>query len=467
MTASRTFRVLAMGVILVGVSHGPSFATCQGFPGFPIFQCANEAHFASAPFSITLDPNGRPTNVTTVFWQIGFGNKTVSTGSGFNGTGMASSSNFNGNDSGLVPMDLVDFLAGTGESSPANALCLRSHNWQQTGIDGCCDDQRDPSLVYTSDAILNPLYDVYHRRAYGPDYAGLFSNVWVQDYPMAVLLKDTGGSFFAFAAVASMQRANNTGGDGDCAVYPHTGNLATCDARSGFFDFSDVSNGQTNPIVSGKNNVVPWQSTPVPQSTLISCANPGVSPSQLNVSLTWNGVETYSDQSSIPSGNSTLAPQDSTRSPGVGVNDIISKFSGLVRYRIDKAPSPSFLPVTPVNEFFENPTRVPASPDPTQAATLGEGECARVTTIFGKKQETSSYSVVTCRTGRCGDVGYEVASGWVCFGTDPDGDRVDNAVCADNCLNDYNPDQLDSDIDLVGDVCDDCAADATNMCDPL
>ena len=47
---------------------------------------------------------------------------------------------------------------------------------------------------------------------------------------------------------------------------------------------------------------------------------------------------------------------------------------------------------------------------------------------------------------------------------DIDGDGVDDDV--DNCPSDYNPDQLDSDNDSDGEVCDFCPDDATDTCDP-
>jgi hypothetical protein len=47
---------------------------------------------------------------------------------------------------------------------------------------------------------------------------------------------------------------------------------------------------------------------------------------------------------------------------------------------------------------------------------------------------------------------------------DTDGDGVNNGL--DNCQTDYNPDQLDSDVQDGGDVCDVCPVDATDTCNP-
>src|SRR5262245_14326099 len=104
MKRKSSFLFLLMAALLLIVSVRPAHAICidpQG--GFAIFQCNDLAYFAPSTTSgvqvpMAFDPNGRPTNVSAVFWQIGFGNGTLNTGGGTSGTGMAASS-FNGNDS--------------------------------------------------------------------------------------------------------------------------------------------------------------------------------------------------------------------------------------------------------------------------------------------------------------------------------------------------------------------------------
>src|SRR5262250_1911341 len=110
MCGSRVLRLVVLGTLLYVLSNAAAQATClSNFIGFSIFQCANEARFGSAPFALSLDANGRPTNVSAVFWQVGFGNNTLNTGQGTAGTGNSGSTTFNGNDNGLLAIDLVDF----------------------------------------------------------------------------------------------------------------------------------------------------------------------------------------------------------------------------------------------------------------------------------------------------------------------------------------------------------------------
>ncbi|MBW2981830.1 right-handed parallel beta-helix repeat-containing protein [Candidatus Woesearchaeota archaeon] len=103
-------------------------------------------------------------------------------------------------------------------------------------------------------------------------------------------------------------------------------------------------------------------------------------------------------------------------------------------------------------------------PTPT---TCGLGECAAT----GQNICQAGSIVDTCTPG--------TPSAEICDGLDNDCDgQVDeDGVCADtdgdgvidsddNCPNEANPDQLDSDSQDGGDVCDICPTDATDACDP-
>src|SRR6267142_2250397 len=188
---------LMMICLLIFTASGEvARATCTPYPGFAVFQCANEATFGTAPFPVALDPNGRPMNLTGVFWQIGFGNGTLSLGgpagnslgTGIFWPGSASTPVFNGNDSGLFPVDVVGFGVATGDVSPPGGLCLRNNNWGNIGVDGCADNWRSCCVfAYGRDGVLNPYFDDY-EFAYNGN-SGIYSTNSMQDYPMAVLLK--------------------------------------------------------------------------------------------------------------------------------------------------------------------------------------------------------------------------------------------------------------------------------------
>ncbi|MBI3447899.1 MAG: hypothetical protein HY049_03105 [Acidobacteria bacterium] len=401
---------------LVAVTGIPcAMANCVEPGGFAIRQCADVAFFAPVPdpnFSLAFGDPNRPflvTSVSAAFWQIGFGNGSANSGLGSDGTGTSAPTTFNGNDHGLVVVDVRDAQAATGNPGgavPTGAVCLGVNNWGSAGVDGCCDDVRDatdPPLA--DDGLLNPYYDVYYSRYLStPGYYSLRAQ---QDYPMAVLLRTLpNADYFAFAAVATESRGNDgSGANGPCHTTDPGTNPAPCDTTPGAFRFADVSNGLANAAAGGATNVVPWQATPAPivtnaQRVVITDPN-----SDLRVDFHWDEVEIYSDQSHRPSKNVTLSPQTLAAAAGVGVSDVSAKFP-LVRYVIEAADAS--------DTTFSNPTlSVEKTSSPAQV-TIPGGSCLRIRTLFGKKPQTGSTARADCRLGRCGDVGYEVVSAAVC-----------------------------------------------------
>jgi len=421
-------RVMVLAAVVLTAGAHASFANCLEFGGFAIFQCANRAYFSTIPdfdpnTYQSVDPNtGEITiqNVSAVFWQIGFGNQSLNNGGGSGGTGISGVSTFNGNDQGQFAPDIRDARAATGDPNvPLGAVCFSSNNWGNSGVDGCCDNDRTTSLMSNKDDTLNPYYDVY-LSAYGPYYQGIYSLDWQQDYPMAVLLKNQDNKFFAFAAVSTLNRGNTGGGvNGPCAATPGA-NPAPCDFRPGFFDFRDVKNGITNPSDGGRLNIVPWQATPDPNIISNVPVDPNDPNSNRVLNLAWSSVTVYSDQSVRPStspsmgGATCTSPgctgtTDATRAPGVGVADISGKFGGLVRFVVETASQsdPNFL--TPLSMTETTNTSL-------NGVNIPFGACVRIRTLFGKKAETSTISLANCRLGKCGDVGYEIASPAKCVG---------------------------------------------------
>jgi len=389
-------------------------ANCREFAGFPIFQCADTSFFNPPPDfdpnKYFIDPNN-PTaglqNVTAVFWQVGFGNKTLNTGNGAYGTGNSGGSTFNGNDQGLFPVDLANANSAIGESTiPLGAFCLRSNNWGNSRVDGCCDNDRGTTLTPNNDNLLNPYYDVQYARNYG--YPGIYSLSWQQDYPMAVLLTESSGEYFAIAAIATLNRGNTgDAANGPCSATPGA-NPAPCDHRVGSYSFKAVSNGLENPVTSGLHNVVPWQTTPQPLVTSNTPLDPNDPNSDRVLDVEWLGVSIYSDQSVRPTTHPQMAPADANFASGVGVTDIMAKFS-LVRYVLEAAAvsDPNF-----VSPSIQTETTLTALTGLQVAAET----CLRIRTSFGKKPVTTSTSIANCRLGKCGDRGYQVVSDALCLG---------------------------------------------------
>jgi hypothetical protein len=409
----------AAALLLAGAAAvTPLRANCGAFEGYPIFQCADNAWFQPPPnFDPAVpgfDPNGRASSIEAVFWQLGFGNDTLNMGLGTTGFGTSGPSTFNGNDQGTALVDLRDARAILGGDArvPFGSVCLANNNWGTLGVDGCCDNPRDAALPAADDGILNPYYDVYAAMS---GYPGRYSRAWIQDYPMAVLLKEPTAAFFAVAAVASMDRGNDgSGEDGPCASPNPGANPGPCDHRIGFYSFADVRDGMRNPVTDA-NNIVAWQRVPQPAVVDNQQISPGDPNSARMVTLEWDAVVGVAgDGSSRPSDNPSLAPQDPNRAPGVGVLDL----GPLVRHVVDLAPV-----VLDANGQVDEGALVftPAAETASTAATVSVplGSCFRLRTAFGPAPGVTTPSTAACRVGRCGDLGYEVVSGVACFEGSP------------------------------------------------
>ncbi len=426
----------------LAASTGGAFAFCNSsVETYAIFQCGQKGYFAPVPAPFT------PADVTGVFWQIGFGNATVNTGLGTDGTGVASTV-FNGNDSGYFPVHFVDAAVRfPALGFPAGSVCLGSNNWANSGVDGCCDNPRPgatfeytnaysglgPSPYVGDDDILNPYFGTYQHSQ---GYRGYFSRASIIDYPVAVLAKLPGDEYFAVAAVtnsgiqpAPANRGNNFDPNdtsthfGPCNANNPGTNPAACDDAQGAWFFSNVADGAPNAIPSeaGRSNVIPWQQPPVPEVGSITPVDPNDPNGPVLFVMGWQPVAVHHDGRSVPSNNPTLdarnpsQPDDPNAAPGVGAPDVLGRF-GAVRYEIQVAGEN--------DPLFGFPSQVVTCPgDPECASetaatlTVGASECVRIRTLFGIPPRVSEPSIEQCRLGRCGDVGYGVSGARVCVGT--------------------------------------------------
>lgn len=445
---NKRFQAILLGaVVALAMGGSGAYANCLEFGGFAIFQCADLAFFAPPPFAVTFDPNASPTNVSAVFWQIGFGNQLLNSGLGSAGTGNSALNTFNGNDQGIFVADLKDAQVATQNPFiPFGAVCLSSNNWANTGIDGCADNDRSTSLSNDNDDILNPDYNVYYSKAGSPGY---YSYNWHQDYPMAALLKSIpDAKYFAVAATSTLDRGNNHTGDGTCAPTPGT-NPSPCDFRPGFYSFKAVANGLPNPALSGFNNVVPWQQVPRPKASCVAgCSGTGTR----TINFVWDSVKLYNDQRTIGTTHPAMGGgacvgavppcnitgPDATRAAGVGVKDVMTKanaannWAGLVRYTLESAavtavnldPNGSVLFNTLTFAPVVGQTDIPqplldangdaGGPVSRPGLAVAPDTCFRVHVFFGKKPETgtgtSGCSTTNARVGKCGDKGYDAFS---------------------------------------------------------
>src|SRR5262245_61616351 len=137
---NRVTKVAAvMAGLLLMTAGSQAFAVCtQSDNVFPIFQCGFVGWFAPAPAGAGT--------VSSVWWQLGYGNNGVATGDAgaTQGTGIGPVGSFSGNDNGssalvLTPANSVLPQPGV----PAGALCANFENsWAAPGTDGCADNPR-------------------------------------------------------------------------------------------------------------------------------------------------------------------------------------------------------------------------------------------------------------------------------------------------------------------------------------
>jgi hypothetical protein len=447
MTSSRAVAAAAAAVLACGAD--PTFAACGEFGGYPIYQCADLAYFAPppGPFSLVLDPNGRPPNVTAVFWQIGFGNQKLNTGLGTSGTGTSglTAASFNGNDQGILAVDLVDARAATGNPAvPAGALCLGSmNNWGMPGADSCCDNPRGAGSLMpgglADDGLLNPYFDVYYAAN---GYPGAYSLLWQQDHPMAVLLRSSDGRFFAVAAVATAGRGNaGNGENGLCHPTTPGGKPAPCDATPGFYSFGAVTGAEPNPALPGRTNVVPWQATPTPRVLRDEPAVPGDPQSDRILDLEWDAD---GDGDGDACDNCPVhANQGQEDSDGDGAGNACDNCL-LIANPGQQDADADLAGDADLDGICDDADVCPAAPDPGQEDSDSDGvvdACDNCAAVYNPSQ-----------TDADGDrIGDDCDA---CVGPDRDADGACDAL--DVCPGAPDPAQADADSDGVGDLCDNC-----------
>jgi hypothetical protein len=372
----KTFLFIAL--TLCSAQIHSSFAVCRNQTGYPIFQCGDRAYFEPVP-----EGGGA---IRGVFWQIGFGNATVSNGKGSTGTAVAPVGVFYGNDRGLWDISMVSARAILKDSRvPEEALCLAPANWRNPGVDGCCDNARDPKRS-RGDGFLNPYFKIRERRQ--DEVIETLENV--QDYPMAVLLKEESGRYFALAAVAVTSR------NGD----PN-------DIRTGSYSLADVANGGTNPITSA-SNIIPWQKAPEARLEILDTTE-APEAGEFSVRVSWDAVHMHNDLSRRPSEAYKLD------NPGHGVG--MADMGPLVRYTVDKVTVTEGLigeDGFPIQDllFWD---QVEETTGTSVELSLSADECVMVKARFGKKPGSRSVTVDKCALARCGDIGYFITGPSVCL----------------------------------------------------
>ncbi len=375
-------RVAPVLALLTALLHpGGALAKCRSLEGFPIHQCAGGAFFAPPP-----EGSGA---VTAAFWQIGFGNAAANSGEGTVGIGVFPAGVFNGNDSGLLRVPLVDAPGAVRDARvPAGSVCLGPANWANVGVDGCCDDVRDPNMLGPSEDILNPYFD---PRVFRKEHRIEKTGDRVQDYPVAVLLTEETGRYFAVAAVASAAHAD-------------------VDLHGGHFTLAGVADGSPNPV-TGARNVVPWQSAPVPRVKVLGPApNAGASGApSWRIQAKWDPVLIHGDGSQRPS------QAHGIDNPGHGVG--VADMGPLVSYVVEVA---RVLDGTlgaggyPRRENLVWETAAVVE-EPEAEVGVPEDACLRIAARFGKRPRTRAITMDACSLARCGDVGYDAPGPPLCL----------------------------------------------------
>jgi hypothetical protein len=384
---ARTIRTAVLSLVVFPLTVNAAGAGCTSSI-MPIFQCRFEGWFAPAPVGTGT--------VSTVWWQIGYGNNRVNNGvvcaaACDNGTGIGPAGVFSGNDSGIAsvwydlrPIPARAALPEDAALIPEGSLCLGENiSWALGGVDNCPDNCRTTAAA-DNDNLLNP----YWGMTYGPcSYDGcLYETMNYQiDYPMALLLRESTNRFFALAFVATRTRQGDS-----------------TDTTEGFYDLAEVSNGDLNPV-SGKLNVIPWQPVPRPRVNAIGPA-PGTETDRL-ISFSWDDIRLIHDGSTRPSPRVILG--------GVGVLEQATQAGGLCRYQVQTAVFSS-VPVDPSTLAWSNsgaPISCPGGGTATLSAQVivpaSANTAIRIRTILGKQPRTTSTFLANTRLGASGDLGFE------------------------------------------------------------
>jgi hypothetical protein len=353
---------------------------------YEVEQCPYHAWF-EAP------PAGSGT-VSAAWWQVGFGNLNVNVGGINNGSGWRGSpapAIFMGNDSGLNTGDpnLLDIGSAVPFGGPAGSLCVGvsgSANWARPGIDGCADNVRTglgPKGYSKDDNHLNTYY--YSALTLAGGYLGTYTLAYQTDAPMAVLLTESTGKWYALAMFASTPRPGKEN-----------------DAAPGNFSMGAISNGVLN-TATGQRNIIPWRRVPLgtpgdPNTGTVTATfadpnNPTTSPRIL--AMTWTGptaASVISDGSTRPTADTTMPVS------GVGVMDQ----GPLVRYAVETAPIQAGPPIA-CGAFA---TVIPVDPNAgtSTTVTVNPDTCVRLRTIVGRTPFTSTASLANASSGRLGDL---------------------------------------------------------------
>jgi hypothetical protein len=290
---------------------------------------------------------------------------------------------FSGIDNGLFRVVPVDARRALHDPNvPQGSLCLPPLNWGDVDVDGCCDNERDPNLMGAMDGFLNPEFDPQIWRRKGSFVA---QPERVQDYPMAVLLREETARWFAVAAVSASAR------------------IEMEDVRSGDFSFGKVADGERNAI-DGARNVIPWQK--VPEIRLTAAGASPAPPWRFHAA--WAAATVPTDGVHHPS----KAPTIDNPGHGVGAADM----GPLVWYQLQTVRlSPSY--INDAGRLIKEalPWETVASLHGTEGELdLGEDACARVKVNFGLMPRTPEVTIDGCAVGHCGDVGFGVAGPPLC-----------------------------------------------------
>jgi hypothetical protein len=219
---------------------------------------------------------------------------------------------------------------------------------------------------------------------------------------VAVLVRESTGHWFAFAAVQSMKRSGEK------------------DMHPGYYDLGRVSNGHPNSV-TGLKSTIPWQRVPgdvdpADPSTAFVRASAQDAKGRRALDLGWRAAIVHSDESVRPSTNPVIR---ALGLKGVGV----AEAGELARYVIEsQAIVDAANPVgslDPAGWKLLAPESGPTADGKggfTAKATVPDGTCLRLHTYLGTAPRTTSHSLAACRQGICGDIGYEVVSTPVCVG---------------------------------------------------